>query len=61
MCFQADIDQSKTIDYFEFIAASMDRHKVEKEESLFNAFQYFDKDNNGLLFSSLDRSSIYTA
>ncbi|KAL5140959.1 Calcium-dependent protein kinase 2 [Glycine soja] len=61
VCFQADIDQSKTIDYFEFIAATMDRHKVEKEESLFKAFQYFDKDNNGLLFSSLDRSSIYTA
>ncbi|KAH1204305.1 Calcium-dependent protein kinase 19 [Glycine max] len=45
----ADIDKSRTIDYFEFIAATMDRHKVEKEESLFKAFQYFDKDNNGYI------------
>ncbi|TKY57600.1 Calcium-dependent protein kinase isoform 2 [Spatholobus suberectus] len=45
----ADIDKNGTIDYFEFIAATMDRHKLEKGENLFKAFQYFDKDENGYI------------
>ncbi|XP_061350151.1 calcium-dependent protein kinase 29-like isoform X2 [Gastrolobium bilobum] len=45
----ADVDQSGTIDYQEFITATINRHKLEKEDILFKAFQYFDKDNNGYI------------
>jgi len=45
--FQADIDGNVSIDYVEFITATMHRHKLGREEHLFNAFQYFDKDNRG--------------
>ncbi|KAG4934558.1 hypothetical protein JHK87_048560 [Glycine soja] len=44
-----DVDNSGTIDYLEFIAATIDPHKLEKEEHLYKAFQYFDKDNNGYI------------
>ena len=50
---QADVDKSGTIDYYEFITATMHRHKLEKEENLFKAFQYFDKDNSKSVCSSL--------
>ncbi|XP_028794267.1 calcium-dependent protein kinase 29-like [Neltuma alba] len=43
----ADVDKNGTIDYYEFITATMHRHRLEKEENLFKAFQYFDKDNSG--------------
>ena len=46
---QVDVDNSGTIDYLEYIAATIDPHKLEKEEHLYKAFQYFDKDNNGLV------------
>ncbi|GER52948.1 calcium-dependent protein kinase [Striga asiatica] len=42
----ADVDGNGTIDYVEFITATMHRHKLERDENLFGAFQYFDKDNN---------------
>ncbi|XP_027333016.1 calcium-dependent protein kinase 29-like isoform X2 [Abrus precatorius] len=45
----ADVDKSGTIDYQEFITATINRHKLEKEEHLFKAFQYFDKDNSGYI------------
>ncbi|XP_011003085.1 PREDICTED: calcium-dependent protein kinase 29-like isoform X2 [Populus euphratica] len=45
----ADVDNSGTIDYVEFITATMHRHRLEKEENLYKAFQYFDKDNNGYI------------
>ncbi|KAL7244763.1 hypothetical protein ACSBR2_000176 [Camellia fascicularis] len=45
----ADIDKNGTIDYIEFISATMHRHKLEKEEHLYKAFQYFDKDGNGFI------------
>ncbi|KAG2632594.1 hypothetical protein PVAP13_2NG109900 [Panicum virgatum] len=45
----ADIDGNVSIDYVEFITATMHRHKLEREEHLFNAFQYFDKDNRGFI------------
>ena len=44
---QADVDKSGTIDYIEFITATMHRHRLEKEENLYKAFQYFDKDGSG--------------
>ncbi|KAL1542871.1 Calcium-dependent protein kinase 29 [Salvia divinorum] len=45
----ADVDKSGTIDYVEFITATMHRHRLDKEENLYKAFQYFDKDNNGFI------------
>ncbi|KAL9671583.1 hypothetical protein QQ045_009153 [Rhodiola kirilowii] len=45
----ADVDGNGTIDYIEFITATMHRHKLERDENLFNAFQYFDKDGSGFI------------
>ena len=45
--WQADVDKNGTLDYTEFITATMQRHRLGKEENLFKAFQYFDKDNSG--------------
>ena len=44
---QADVDGNGTIDYEEFITATMHRHKLERDEHLFSAFQYFDRDGSG--------------
>ncbi|KAJ0966349.1 hypothetical protein J5N97_027487 [Dioscorea zingiberensis] len=46
---KADIDNSGTIDYGEFIAATMHFNKVEREDNLFAAFSYFDKDGSGYI------------
>lgn len=46
---QADIDNSGTIDYGEFIAATMHLNKIEREDNLFAAFSYFDKDGSGYI------------
>lgn len=48
-CFQADVDNSGTIDYGEFIAATVHLNKLEREEHLVAAFQYFDKDGSGYI------------
>ncbi|WCJ35056.1 Calcium-dependent protein kinase [Euphorbia peplus] len=45
----ADVDKDGTIDYVEFITATMHRHKLDREENLYEAFQYFDKDNSGFI------------
>ncbi|CAL9087051.1 unnamed protein product [Musa textilis] len=45
----ADVDKNGTIDYIEFITATMHRHKLEKEEHLLNAFEIFDKDHSGYI------------
>ncbi|EEF29820.1 calcium-dependent protein kinase 33 [Ricinus communis] len=45
----ADVDGNGTIDYLEFITATMHRHRLEREEHLYKAFQYFDKDNSGFI------------
>ncbi|KAF7142011.1 hypothetical protein RHSIM_Rhsim06G0012400 [Rhododendron simsii] len=45
----ADVDKSGSIDYLEFITATMHRHRLEKEEHLYQAFQFFDKDNSGFI------------
>lgn len=44
---QADADGNGTIDYDEFITATMHLNRMNKEEHLYTAFQYFDKDNSG--------------
>ena len=41
------MDGNGTIDYIEFITATMHRHRLEREEHLFKAFQYFDADSSG--------------
>lgn len=46
---KADVDNSGTIDYDEFIAATLHLNKIEKEDHLFAAFQYFDKDGSGYI------------
>ena len=46
---QADIDNSGTIDYGEFIAATLHLNKIEREDHLFAAFSYFDKDGSGYI------------
>lgn len=46
---QADVDNSGTIDYGEFIAATLHLNKVEREDHLFAAFSYFDKDGSGYI------------
>ncbi|XP_071722582.1 calcium-dependent protein kinase 21-like [Rutidosis leptorrhynchoides] len=43
----ADVDGNGSIDYIEFISATMNRHRIERDEYLFKAFRYFDKDNSG--------------
>ncbi|KAH9803706.1 calcium-dependent protein kinase 33 [Citrus sinensis] len=48
----ADIDGNGTIDYIEFITATMQRHKLERFKHLDKAFQYFDKDNDRLVSCS---------
>lgn len=43
------MDKSGTIDYIEFITATMHRHRLEKEEHLIEAFKFFDKDRSGFV------------
>ncbi|PKI42951.1 hypothetical protein CRG98_036749 [Punica granatum] len=45
----ADIDNSGTMDYGEFIAAMLHLNKVQREDHLFAAFNYFDKDGSGYI------------
>ena len=46
---QADVDNSGTIDYKEFIAATLHLNKIEREDHLVAAFSYFDKDGSGYI------------
>ncbi|KAG6517384.1 hypothetical protein ZIOFF_020770 [Zingiber officinale] len=43
----ADADGNGTIDYEEFITATVHMNRMDREEHLYTAFQYFDKDNSG--------------
>ncbi|XP_030522240.2 calcium-dependent protein kinase 34 [Rhodamnia argentea] len=45
----ADADGNGTIDYDEFITATMHMNRMDREEHLYTAFQYFDKDNSGFI------------
>ncbi|XP_029117720.1 calcium-dependent protein kinase 5 isoform X3 [Elaeis guineensis] len=49
MALRADVDNSGTIDYGEFIAATVHLNKLEREEHLVAAFSYFDKDGSGYI------------
>lgn len=50
-CFQADVDGNGTIDYIEFITATMHLNRMEREDHLYKAFEYFDEDKSGLVSS----------
>ncbi|XP_008792394.2 calcium-dependent protein kinase 1 [Phoenix dactylifera] len=45
----ADVDGNGAIDYIEFITATMHMNRVEKEDHLYKAFEYFDKDKSGYI------------
>ncbi|XP_040997232.1 calcium-dependent protein kinase SK5 [Juglans microcarpa x Juglans regia] len=45
----ADINCSGTIDYGEFLAATLHLNKLEREENLLLAFSFFDKDGSGYI------------
>ncbi|RCV17139.1 hypothetical protein SETIT_3G195400v2 [Setaria italica] len=45
----ADADGNGTIDYEEFITATMHMNRMDRDEHLYTAFQYFDKDNSGYI------------
>ncbi|RRT81225.1 hypothetical protein B296_00002305 [Ensete ventricosum] len=44
---QADADGNGTIDYEEFITATVHMNRMDREEHIYTAFQFFDKDNSG--------------
>ena len=48
ICFR-QIDNSGTIDYGEFIAATLHMNKLEREENLVSAFSFFDKDGSDFI------------
>ncbi|KAB1203614.1 Calcium-dependent protein kinase 29 [Morella rubra] len=45
----ADVDKNGTIDYIEFITATMHRHRLDKDENLYKAFRHFDQDDSGFI------------
>ncbi|KAJ0793725.1 putative non-specific serine/threonine protein kinase [Helianthus debilis subsp. tardiflorus] len=45
----ADIDNSGTIDYGEFVAAMLHVNKINQEDHMYAAFSYFDKDGSGYI------------
>ncbi|CAM8988198.1 unnamed protein product [Rhodiola kirilowii] len=45
----ADVNGDETIDYNEFIAATMDKQKLDNDEHLYKAFQRLDTDNSGFI------------
>ncbi|KAG8374020.1 hypothetical protein BUALT_Bualt11G0087500 [Buddleja alternifolia] len=45
----ADVDNSGTIDYGEFVAAMLHLNKVQREDHMYAAFSYFDKDGSGYI------------
>ncbi|KAL6174780.1 hypothetical protein ACLB2K_051426 [Fragaria x ananassa] len=45
----ADVDGNGTIDYIEFITATMHMNRMDREDHLYTAFEYFDKDKSGYI------------
>ncbi|KAG8039329.1 hypothetical protein GUJ93_ZPchr0039g14211 [Zizania palustris] len=48
-CMPADADGNGLIDYEEFVTATVHMNKMDRENHLYTAFQYFDKDNSGYI------------
>lgn len=55
------MDGNGTIDYIEFITATMHMNRMDREDHLYKAFEYFDKDKSGysLLVSFMNSFSLY--
>jgi calcium-dependent protein kinase len=53
---EVDLDKNGTIDYNEFVLASLNRQKLLNKEKLEATFQMFDKDGNGTISSDEIRS-----
>ncbi|KAM6596003.1 hypothetical protein CsatA_006527 [Cannabis sativa] len=49
VALRADADGNGTIDYDEFITATMHMNRMDREEHIYTAFQHFDKDNSGYI------------
>lgn len=45
----ADLDQNGTVDYVEFLAATVHQCKLAREDNLIKAFEYFDTDGSGYI------------
>ncbi|KMZ60204.1 Calcium-dependent protein kinase 3 [Zostera marina] len=45
----ADVDGNGSVDYMEFISATMHMNRMEREEHLYKAFEYFDGDRSGYI------------
>lgn len=45
----ADVDGNGSIDYIEFITATMHMNRMERADHIYRAFQYFDKDSSGYI------------
>ncbi|PKA61492.1 Calcium-dependent protein kinase 3 [Apostasia shenzhenica] len=45
----ADVDGNGTIDYVEFVTATMHMNRMERENRLYKAFLYFDEDRSGYI------------
>ncbi|XP_071731370.1 calcium-dependent protein kinase 11-like isoform X2 [Rutidosis leptorrhynchoides] len=45
----ADTDSNGTIEYGEFLAATLHMNKIEREDNMFAAFSFFDKDGSGFI------------
>jgi calcium-dependent protein kinase len=45
----ADIDGNGIIDYEEFVAATINLNKLEREENCLQAFKHFDRDGSGFI------------
>ncbi|KAF5938463.1 hypothetical protein HYC85_022722 [Camellia sinensis] len=45
----ADVDGNGTIDYIEYMTATMHMNRVEREHYLYTAFEYFDEDKSGYI------------
>ncbi|CAL9230457.1 unnamed protein product [Arabidopsis halleri] len=47
---EAEVKQlMEAVTYIEFISATMHRYRFDRDEHVFKAFQYFDKDNSGFI------------
>ncbi|XWS20906.1 hypothetical protein CRYUN_Cryun30bG0009600 [Craigia yunnanensis] len=54
----ADVNKSGTLDYIEFVTATMHRHRLEREDNINKAFQFFDKDGSGFITRDEQRQAM---
>lgn len=49
LLIQGDVDNDGYLDYGEFVAISIHLRKIDKDEHLHKAFQFFDKNQSGYI------------